>query len=58
MSPEEEDKESLILIDLSSDEEYFVEESRSARLRKSGKERVITSKAFSKENMQKTRQNF
>ncbi|XP_012493759.1 PREDICTED: muscle-related coiled-coil protein [Propithecus coquereli] len=46
-------------IDLSSDEEYYIEESRSARLRKSGKERIDNiKKAFSKENMQKTRQNF
>ncbi|KAM9206837.1 caveolae-associated protein 4 [Dugong dugon] len=46
-------------IDLSSDEEYYTEESRSARLRKSGKERIDNiKKAFSKENMQKTRQNF
>ncbi|XP_002743189.2 caveolae-associated protein 4 isoform X1 [Callithrix jacchus] len=46
-------------VDLSSDEEYYVEESRSARLRKSGKERIDNiKKAFSKENMQKTRQNF
>nr|XP_017204455.1 caveolae-associated protein 4 [Oryctolagus cuniculus] len=46
-------------IELSSDEEYYVEESRSARLRKSGKERIDNiKKAFSKENMQKTRQNF
>ncbi|XP_007966764.3 caveolae-associated protein 4 isoform X1 [Chlorocebus sabaeus] len=46
-------------IDLSSDEEYYVEESRSARLRKSGKERIDNiKKAFSKENMQKTRQNL
>ncbi|CAK7292626.1 caveolae-associated protein 4 [Vulpes vulpes] len=46
-------------IDLSSDEEYYVEESKSARLRKSGKERIDNiKKAFSKENMQKTRQNF
>ncbi|XP_027471368.1 caveolae-associated protein 4 [Zalophus californianus] len=46
-------------IDLSSDEEYYVEESRSARLRKSGRERIDNiKKAFSKENMQKTRQNF
>ncbi|KAL2781844.1 caveolae-associated protein 4 [Daubentonia madagascariensis] len=46
-------------IDLSSDEEYYVEESRSARLRKSGKERIDNiKKAFSKENMEKTRQNF
>ncbi|XP_007948510.1 caveolae-associated protein 4 [Orycteropus afer afer] len=46
-------------IDLSSDEEYYVEESRSARLRKSGKERIDNiRKAFSRENMQKTRQNL
>uniref|UniRef100_A0A673UEF5 Muscle-restricted coiled-coil protein n=2 Tax=Suricata suricatta TaxID=37032 RepID=A0A673UEF5_SURSU len=46
-------------VELSSDEEYYVEESRSARLRKSGKERIDNiKKAFSKENMQKTRQNF
>ncbi|KAK2495595.1 hypothetical protein MC885_011278 [Smutsia gigantea] len=46
-------------VDLSSDEEYYVEESRSARLRKSGKERIDNiKKAFSKENMEKTRQNF
>ncbi|XP_037653821.1 caveolae-associated protein 4 [Choloepus didactylus] len=46
-------------IDLSSDEEYYVEESRSAQLRKSGKERIDNiKKAFSKENMQKTRQNL
>ncbi|XP_040819265.1 caveolae-associated protein 4 [Ochotona curzoniae] len=46
-------------IDLSSDEEYSVEESRSARLKKSGKEHIDNiKKAFSKENMQKTRQNL
>ncbi|XP_076996417.1 caveolae-associated protein 4 isoform X2 [Tamandua tetradactyla] len=46
-------------IDLSSDEEYDVGESRSAQLRKSGKERIDNiKKAFSKENMQKTRQNL
>ncbi|XP_004864974.2 muscle-related coiled-coil protein [Heterocephalus glaber] len=46
-------------IELSSDEEYYVEESRSARFRKSGKERIDhIKKAFSKENMQKTRQNL
>nr|XP_004657023.1 caveolae-associated protein 4 [Jaculus jaculus] len=46
-------------IELSSDEEYYVEESRSARFRKSGKEHIDhIKKAFSKENMQKTRQNF
>ncbi|XP_052500663.1 caveolae-associated protein 4 [Budorcas taxicolor] len=58
-SPEEEDEVFDTPVDLSSDEEYFVEESRSARLRKSGKERIDNiKKAFSKENMQKTRQNF
>ncbi|KAM5299161.1 caveolae-associated protein 4 [Ctenodactylus gundi] len=56
---EEEDKVFDPPIDLSSDEEYYVEESRSARLRKSGKESIDhIRKAFSKENMQKTRQNF
>ncbi|XP_047380030.1 caveolae-associated protein 4 [Sciurus carolinensis] len=56
---EEEDEVFDPPIDLSSDEEYYVEESRSARLRKSGKERIDNiKKAFSKENMQKTRQNF
>ncbi|XP_019488820.1 PREDICTED: muscle-related coiled-coil protein [Hipposideros armiger] len=46
-------------IDLSSDEEYYVEESKSARFRKSGKERIDNiKKAFSKENMEKTRQSF
>ncbi|XP_057579146.1 caveolae-associated protein 4 [Hippopotamus amphibius kiboko] len=56
--PEEEDDIFDPPVDLSSDEEY-VEESRSARLRKSGKERIDNiKKAFSKENMQKTRQNF
>ncbi|XP_006886944.1 PREDICTED: LOW QUALITY PROTEIN: muscle-related coiled-coil protein [Elephantulus edwardii] len=46
-------------IDLSSDEEYYIEESRSARFKKSGKERIDNiKKAFSKENMQKTRQNI
>uniref|UniRef100_A0A8C6DQK9 Muscle-restricted coiled-coil protein n=1 Tax=Moschus moschiferus TaxID=68415 RepID=A0A8C6DQK9_MOSMO len=58
-SPEEDDEVFDTPVDLSSDEEYFVEESRSARLRKSGKERIDNiKKAFSKENMQKTRQNF
>ncbi|XP_006096521.1 caveolae-associated protein 4 [Myotis lucifugus] len=58
---QEEDDEDVFdpPIDLSSDEEYYVEESRSTRLRKSGKERIDNiKKAFSKENMQKTRQNF
>ncbi|XP_055461217.1 caveolae-associated protein 4 [Psammomys obesus] len=46
-------------IELSSDEEYYAEESRSARFRKSGKEHIDhIKKAFSKENMQKTRQNL
>lgn len=58
-SPEEVDEIFDTPVDLSSDEEYFVEESRSARLKKSGKERIDNiKKAFSKENMQKTRQNF
>ncbi|XP_003785221.1 caveolae-associated protein 4 [Otolemur garnettii] len=57
---EEEDEDAFDPpIDLSSDEEYYVEESRSARFRKSGKERIDNiRKAFSKENVQKTRQNF
>ncbi|XP_004645286.1 caveolae-associated protein 4 [Octodon degus] len=56
---EEEDSVFDPPIELSSDEEYYVEESRSARFRKSGKERIDhIKKAFSKENMQKTRQNF
>ncbi|XP_006204109.1 caveolae-associated protein 4 [Vicugna pacos] len=58
-SPEEEDDVFDPPADLSSDEEYSIEESRSDRLRKSGKERIDNiRKAFSKENMQKTRQNF
>ncbi|XP_007461697.1 PREDICTED: muscle-related coiled-coil protein [Lipotes vexillifer] len=57
--PEEEDDIFDPPVDLSSDEEYYVEESRSARLKKSGRERIDNiKKAFSKENMQKTRQNF
>ncbi|XP_048377073.1 caveolae-associated protein 4-like [Stegostoma tigrinum] len=46
--------------DLSSDEEFvYNEETASARLRKSGMKRVDSiKKAFSKENMQKTKQNF
>ncbi|XP_069861908.1 caveolae-associated protein 4 [Dipodomys merriami] len=56
---EEEDEIFDPPIDLSSDEEYYVEESRSARFRKSGKERIDhIKKAFSKESMQKTRQDF
>ncbi|XP_005382863.1 PREDICTED: muscle-related coiled-coil protein [Chinchilla lanigera] len=56
---EEEEKVFDPPIELSSDEEYYVEESRSARFRKSGKERIDhIKKAFSRENMQKTRQNF
>ncbi|CAK6433769.1 unnamed protein product [Pipistrellus nathusii] len=58
---QEEDDEDVFdpPIELSSDEEYYVEESRSTRFRKSGKERIDNfKKAFSKENMQKTRQNF
>ena len=46
-------------VDLSSDEEYYVEESKSTKLKKSGKEHIDNiKKAFSKENMQKTRQNI
>ncbi|XP_008584811.1 PREDICTED: muscle-related coiled-coil protein [Galeopterus variegatus] len=60
--PESQEEEDDVLdppVDLSSDEEYYVEESRSARLKKSGKERIDNiKKAFSKENMQKTRQNL
>lgn len=45
--------------DLSSDEEYEVPETRASRLKKSGMQRIDNiKKAFSKENMQKTRQNF
>ncbi|XP_058379642.1 caveolae-associated protein 4 [Diceros bicornis minor] len=59
VNQEEEDDVFDPPIELSSDEEYYIEESRSARLRKSGKERIDNiKKAFSKENMQKTRQNF
>lgn len=46
-------------VDLSSDEEYYVEESKSTKLKKSGKEHIDNiKKAFSRENMQKTRQNI
>ncbi|XP_075068986.1 caveolae-associated protein 4 [Mixophyes fleayi] len=45
--------------DLSSDEEYEVQESRTSRLKKSGMQRIDNiKKAFSKESMQKTKQNF
>ncbi|XP_063156267.1 caveolae-associated protein 4 [Candoia aspera] len=45
--------------DLSSDEEYYIEESRAARFKKSGMRRINNiKKAFSRENLQKTRQNF
>ncbi|XP_018414300.1 PREDICTED: muscle-related coiled-coil protein [Nanorana parkeri] len=45
--------------DLSSDEEYEVPESRASRLKKSGMQRIDNiKKAFSKESMQKTQQNF
>ncbi|KAM9308772.1 caveolae-associated protein 4 [Gastrophryne carolinensis] len=45
--------------DLSSDEEYEVPESRATRLKKSGIQRINNiKKAFTKENMQKTKQNF
>ncbi|XP_045152548.1 caveolae-associated protein 4 [Echinops telfairi] len=58
-NPEDEDPLFDAPIDLSSDEEYYVEESRSAKLRKSGKVHIDNiRKAFSKENMQKTRQTF
>lgn len=46
-------------VDLSSDEEYYIEDSKSTKLKKSGKEHIDNiKKAFSKENMQKTRQNI
>ncbi|XP_058031222.1 caveolae-associated protein 4 [Ahaetulla prasina] len=45
--------------DLSSDEEYYIEESRTARFKKLGMRRINNiKKAFSRENLQKTRQNF
>ncbi|XP_069476734.1 caveolae-associated protein 4 [Ambystoma mexicanum] len=45
--------------DLSSDEEYTVAETRATRMKKSGMQRIDNiKKAFSKEKMQKTRQNF
>lgn len=45
--------------DLSSDEEYYLEESRASRFKKSGMRRFDNiKKAFSRENLQKTRQNF
>ncbi|CAI9543178.1 unnamed protein product [Staurois parvus] len=45
--------------DLSSDEEYEVPETRASRLKKSGMQRIDNiKKAFSKESMQKTKQNF
>ncbi|XP_060109639.1 caveolae-associated protein 4 [Heteronotia binoei] len=45
--------------DLSSDEEYYIEESRASRFKKSGMRRINNiKKAFSRENIQKTRQNF
>ncbi|XP_062986275.1 caveolae-associated protein 4 [Elgaria multicarinata webbii] len=45
--------------DLSSDEEYFIEESKASRFKKSGMRRINNiKKAFSRENIQKTRQNF
>uniref|UniRef100_A0A8D0H9K9 Muscle-restricted coiled-coil protein n=1 Tax=Sphenodon punctatus TaxID=8508 RepID=A0A8D0H9K9_SPHPU len=46
-------------LDLSSDEEYYIEESKASRFKKSGMRRIDNIKrAFSRENMQKTRQNF
>ncbi|XP_038627419.1 caveolae-associated protein 4 [Tachyglossus aculeatus] len=54
-----EDDEFCFPDDLSSDEEYHIEESRTSKFRKSGMRRIANlKKAFSKENMQKTRQNF
>ncbi|KFV85179.1 Muscle-related coiled-coil protein, partial [Struthio camelus australis] len=45
--------------DLSSDEEYYIEESKAALFKKSGMRRIDDiKKAFSRENIQKTRQNF
>ncbi|KAM9386972.1 caveolae-associated protein 4 [Phaethornis superciliosus] len=45
--------------DLSSDEEYYIEESKATQFKKSGMKRIDDiKKAFSRENMQKTRQNF
>ncbi|KFU88767.1 Muscle-related coiled-coil protein, partial [Chaetura pelagica] len=45
--------------DLSSDEEYYIEESRATQFKKSGMRRIDDiKKAFSRENMQQTRQNF
>ncbi|NXA42929.1 CAVN4 protein, partial [Eudromia elegans] len=45
--------------DLSSDEEYYIEESKANRFRRSGMRRIDDiKKAFSRENIQKTRQDF
>ncbi|XP_010132783.1 PREDICTED: muscle-related coiled-coil protein-like, partial [Buceros rhinoceros silvestris] len=45
--------------DLSSDEEYYIEENKATQFRKSGRRRIDDiKKAFSRENIQKTRQNF
>ncbi|KFP69160.1 Muscle-related coiled-coil protein, partial [Cariama cristata] len=45
--------------DLSSDEEYYIEESKATQFKKSGMRRIDDiKKAFSRENIQKTRQNF
>ncbi|KAJ6661431.1 hypothetical protein lerEdw1_015060 [Lerista edwardsae] len=45
--------------DLSSDEEYYLEESRASQFKRSGMRRIDNiKKAFSRENLQKTRQNF
>lgn len=59
-SPEEEDEVFDTPVDLSSDEEYFAEESRSSPgLESQARSALITSKRpFPKKNMQKTRQNF
>ncbi|XP_006021562.1 caveolae-associated protein 4 [Alligator sinensis] len=53
------DDDIFALDDLSSDEEYYIEESRASRFKKSGMKGIDNiKKAFSRENMQKTRQNF
>ncbi|XP_072452798.1 caveolae-associated protein 4 [Notamacropus eugenii] len=56
----QEEEELCLPDDLSSDEEYEIEEeSRATQFKKSGKKQIDNiKKAFSKESMQKTRQNF
>ncbi|KAK2539960.1 Murc [Columba livia] len=45
--------------DLSSDEEYYIEESKATQFKRSGMRRIDDiKKAFSRENIQRTRQNF